>query len=219
MINLAHSRKNLDHWIRLNEGFRSDVWWWHTFLEQWNGVSLLAAHIYRPPDAELYTDASGNWGCGGTDGIHWFQCAWEENWQGVNIATKELVPIILAVGVWGSRWGTRHVLVHSDNMAVVEILKSRTSRDNTIMHLLRCLHFLCAKHDIRISATHIPGVDNIAADSLSRDNLDTFFASSPQAKTQATKIPPGLYELVIQNQPDWQSPDWRQKLNIFSGRA
>lgn len=35
------------------------------------------------------------------------------------------------------------------------------------MHLLRCLHFLCALHSVRVSASHIPGVANVPADTLS----------------------------------------------------
>ena len=52
-------------------------------------------------------------------------------------------------------------------MSVIDVLKSRTNRDPGIMHLLRCLHLLCALHNITITATHIPGVANSLADSLS----------------------------------------------------
>ena len=219
MITTAHSCRKLDHWVRLDRGFKSDLLWWHCFIEKWNGVSLLAAHIYKPPDITVFTDASGRWGCGGTDGISWFQCAWESEWEDVNIATKELVPIVLAAGIWGARWQSRHILFRSDNMAVVEILKTRTSKDEVVMHLLRSLHFLCAKHDFRISATHIPGVENISADALSRDNLNAFFVSSPKALKQPTKVSQELWELVVATRPDWLSSRWRDKLSIFSDEA
>ena len=212
IIDCAHSRRNLDHWIRLNEEFRSDLYWWHLYLEQWNGVSLLAAHVYHPPDFTLFTDASGNWGCGGTDGSDWFQGAWSKEWAAVNITTKELVPIVLAVAVWGRRWAGSHVRVRSDNMAVVEILKARSSRDAGVMHLLRCLHFFCARHDIRISATHI-AVENVMADALSRNNLPQFFLSCSKAHTHPTPVPPTLWSLVVEQQPDWLSQDWRSKLS------
>lgn len=84
---------------------------------------LTAGLTYLP--SPWSTDASGSWGCGATDGHDWFQCAWHDNWQSVNIATKELVPIILAVGTWGYKW---HVLFRSDNMTVVEILKVKNQQ-------------------------------------------------------------------------------------------
>ena len=58
-------------------------------------------------------------------------------------------------------------------MAVVEVIKARTSRDSKVMHLLQCLHFFTAKHDIYITAVHVPGVDNIRADALV-NNADFF---------------------------------------------
>ena len=219
MLDVAHSRPRLDHWIRLSQEFRADLSWWDTFIVEWNGVSLLRSHIHQPPAVSIFTDASGGWGCGATDGELWFQCAWEEHWQEVNIATKELVPIILAVGTWGRRWAHCHVRFRSDNMAVVEILKARTSKDATIMHLLRCLHFLCAAFSIRISATHIPGVDNTAADALSRNRLNQFFLSLPKASSQPTVVPQELWRLVMADRVDFLASDWRSRLGSFSRQA
>ncbi len=56
-----------------------------------------------------------------------------------------------------------HQHLRSGNMA---IMKVRTSRDPVLMHLVRCLHFFCAQHDNRISATHIAGAANGPADAL-----------------------------------------------------
>lgn len=219
MLDTAHSRPHLEDWVRLTKEFQADLRWWHTFMEQWNGVSLLAAHIEQPPVTTVFTDASGRWGCGATDGARWLQCAWEESWSEVNIATKELVPIILAVGTWGSSWRNAHVLFRSDNMAVVQVLRAKTSKDASMMHLLRCLHFLCAKFDIRVSATHIPGVDNIPADALSRNNLDQFFSSTPKALQHPSRITQELKRLVMVDKPDWLSEDWRSRLRFFSEQA
>ncbi len=219
MIDTAHSGLHLDRPIRLDKEFYSDLWWWHTFMERWNGVSVLAAHVFQPPTVMVYTDASGGWGCGATDGVNWLQCAWEESWTTINIATKELVPIILAVGTWGQKWKNVHVRFRSDNMAVVEVLKARTSRDPIMMHLLRCLHFLCAVHDVRISASHIAGVDNIEADALSRNNRNLFFVSSPKASRHPTPVTPQLWSLVVAERPDWLSGTWRSKLSAFSTLA
>jgi hypothetical protein len=104
-------------------------------------------------------------------------------------------------------------------MAVVEILRAKTCKDSTIMHLLRCMHFLCATHDVRITATHIAGMNNGMADALSRDKLNLFFVSSPKAHRQPTTIPRELWDLVVAVQPDWLSADWRKKLSTFSVRA
>ena len=40
MIDLSTIPKELNHWVRLNKGFQSDLHWWAVFLEDWNGVSM-----------------------------------------------------------------------------------------------------------------------------------------------------------------------------------
>ena len=47
------------------------------------------------------------------------------------------------------------------------------------MHLLRCLWFFVAYFDITISATHLPGVTNVTADHLSRNNVLQAFKKPP----------------------------------------
>ena len=55
------------------------------------------------------------------------------------INTKELVPIVLAVAMWGNLWRNSHVLIRCDNLAVVMVLRTRTCKDAVMMHLLRLI--------------------------------------------------------------------------------
>ena len=48
MIDLSTIAKKLHHQIRLNKAFQSDLLWWDTFLEDWNGVSALASPAQVP---------------------------------------------------------------------------------------------------------------------------------------------------------------------------
>ena len=49
------------------------------------------------------SDASGGWGCGAFYEEHWFQLAWKDTRgvEGLNITTKELIPIVIAIALWG----------------------------------------------------------------------------------------------------------------------
>ena len=212
LIELACSRPNINDWIRLNDEARADLRWWDLFLSRWNGISLLRSHTERPPDAHFFTDASGNWGCGASWKNQWFKAPWAPAWQSVNSTIKELVPVILACAVWGEQWASQHVQVHSDNMAVVSIIRAKSSKDRKAMHLLRCLHFFTAKHDLTLTAVHVPGVSNSRADALSRNDSSRFFQISPQAQKSPTAIPQQLWSLVVESEADWLSPIWRSKL-------
>ena len=41
MIETATKARQLEHWIRLNEQFRSDLAWWKAFLGMWNGRGFM----------------------------------------------------------------------------------------------------------------------------------------------------------------------------------
>ena len=153
------------------------------------------------------SDASGSWGCGAvSDSGEYFQVQWPSSWVTTNIAIKEMVPVVIAVAIWGRKWTESTLRVRSDNMAVVHALTSGAAKDPRLMHLLRCLHFFTARHQISICARHVPGVLNTAADALSRNNMSVFFQCAPQAAQAPFPVPS---QLLIWHSPDWTSVSWR----------
>ena len=180
LIDAAKIGSRPSHFIRLNAEVRSDLQWWSCFLESWNGRSLLPPAL---PSVTVTADASGSWGCGAFSSDHqWFQVQWPESWASVHIAAKEMVPVVLAVAVWGKRWVGQAVRVNSDNMAVVATLKSGACQDQALMHLMRCLHFFAAYYQLKIMAAHVPGKDNAVADALSRNDYARFSSVVPQCQ-------------------------------------
>lgn len=130
MIEQAKTARRLNHWVHLTAEFHSDLRWWQTFLEYWNGCSMIQVHCRRqPPDI-------GAWGCGASWGNQWLQCQWVSSWKSDSIAAKELLPIVLAVVVWGHQWHHQQVLVLCNNMVVVQVLNSQWCQDQ-----LYALHY------------------------------------------------------------------------------
>ena len=132
---------NMQHHIKLNAGARSELAWWHEFLEDWNGLSLLAALGELKPTVVLTSDASGSWGCGAFWNTKWLQLAWSDTacLPKTNIATRELIPIVITAAMWGRFWEGQVNSCRCDNeavVAVVAVLTSHTSRDSDLMHLL-----------------------------------------------------------------------------------
>lgn len=207
LFDLLRLHRGPFHKIRLNAGVRADLAWWRCFLTEWNGSSFFPLPV---PAVHVYTDASGNYGCGGmVDPLGWFQARWPADWDEIDISAKELVPVVVAAALWGGRWAGQHICFHSDNMAVVAVLTSMTTQSPLLMHLLRCLSFFSSYLSFHFSARHVPGVLNGAADALSRNRLDLFSSLAPQATTQFM-IPPCLSKLLIDTRPDWGAPRWTQ---------
>ncbi len=133
------------------EPARADIAWWFTFLRSWNGVSLLPA---AEPSQSILSDASGSWRCGATWNGRWFQIPWPPSWVTTSVAPKELVPIVVAIALWGALWTGQRISCYCDNMAVVFSVNKGSARDRQLMRLLRILFFFCAHYRISISARH-----------------------------------------------------------------
>ena len=79
---------------------------------------------------------------------------------------------------------------HSDNTAVVEVLRSGTSRNSNLMVLLLHLSLLAARHSFAFTAHHVPGKSNAIADAISRFEFQQFHQLAPYASPTATSVPP-----------------------------
>lgn len=78
LLDLSKTVSHPDHHVRQSAGARSDLAWWHLFLESWNGISLISTAHKGVPEFTFTSDASGAWGCGGYWDDKWFQLAWED---------------------------------------------------------------------------------------------------------------------------------------------
>ncbi len=214
MIDTASSARRINHWVHLNSEFRADLLWWTTFLQYWNGRSFMDIHDTDwKTDVSIFTDASGSWGCGASWDNRWIQCAWNTAWRDENIAVKELLPIVLAVAIWGQEWCHKRLLIRCDNMAVVQVINAQNCRDHSLLHLLRCLHFYTALYDIRLKALHIEGSQNVIADAISRGHMQVLFQHKPEADVQPTPIPMEVWSFLLNQKPQWMSDHWRRLLH------
>ena len=209
MIGLAKVARELHHRIRLNKDFRSDLQWWACFLPDWNGISMMSGLSQYRYSGTITSDASGTWGCGAYSSAgDWFQLEWPSSWKGVHITVQELLPVVLAVALWGKQWQGKSIRCRCDNAAAVAIVNSGSSKDDRAMHLMRSLFFFLAKYNVTLRAEHIPGSENGAADALSRNNRLSFLSQVPSARGTPTQISPGLLQVLVHKQPDWTSRSW-----------
>ena len=135
---------------------------------------------------------------------------WTESAQQQPIAAKEVIPIVVAVALWGQGWTRRRILCYCDNQSAVAVIHSRYSRHPLMASLLRCLFFFEAKYNCTLTATHIPGVLNDRADHLSRNRSDLFLSKVAEANPSVTSMPLPLMELLLDPTANWTSPHWMQ---------
>ena len=122
----------------------------------------------------------------------WFQLQWPADWMEMNIAVKELIPIVAATALWEPQWQGTTVRCHCDNMAVVAAINAGRGKYPPINRLLRC--FIAQFHCF-ISAEHIKGSQNVIADAISR-NLP--FPPNTQVLPSPQPIPPELHQIILE---------------------
>ena len=194
---MAAKLRKMHFLTRLNTAFRSDMFWWHIFLQSWNGLSILRHPTFAAtPDYYAQTDASGTWGCVAVLGHQCLQWRWPPEWSSVTIMAKELIPIIFTCVAWGMQLRKRHINFQCDNASLVAAINKGSSKDTFTMNLLCCLWFFAAHFDIYVTATHLSGAANVTADHLSHDRLTLAFQSAPTLDKQPTHLPSSVFLLI-----------------------
>ena len=137
LINLTKGVHNPNHMLRLNIEARLDLSSWKLFLDNFNGTSSCLPTTWTSSNCiRLYSDASLQ-GFSAIYGKRWLQGRFPSSWASVNIAVKELLPIVLAIRIWGPLLKNSRILFMCDNMSIVNVINVHTSKDVAIMRLLR----------------------------------------------------------------------------------
>ena len=116
------------------------------------------------------------------------------------------MPIVIAAALWCHEWNQSCVHFRCDNMAVVDLLRSRTSNEQLLMHLHCCLVFYASIFRFEFVTQHIPGILNTAADAISRNKISLFVSLIPQIPH--ITITQAIVDLIIMKRPDWGLQSW-----------
>lgn len=202
LIDRAYSVEELHKFVHLTVWEKEDLEWWHSLIANWNGRSLfLLPKWEQAPDTTVTSDASGSVGFGAVSSHEFFACKWPKNLDSLNIAIKEMIPIVIAAKIWGHSWERKRIVFRSDNMAVVFCLRNSSCRDRHLCFLLRELSMLAVTQNFLFTAIHLPGCENKAADALSRFNFQTFHKNTVMENMQRQNVSQDLLAYLL-------SPPW-----------
>lgn len=167
IINAISSLTAASHKCIISLGVRLDIDWWNNCMNSFNGSSLILDDM---PVTSVCTDAC-NVAAGGHFCGDWFYSSWEADWpdmQDAHINVKELASVILAANRWAPLWSNKRIIILSDNSTTVSCLNRGTSSNCQLMKYLRYMFWLSVIYNFRLTACHVPGVDNVLADRISR---------------------------------------------------
>ena len=159
-----------------------------------------------PKVIHIFSDASKLLGYAAILGNKWFSMPWPSVWwTEQNIVLLELVPIVLALEIWGHTLRDNVVLLHTDNMALVSVINNQKSKEPLVMLLVRSLVFNSLLHNVSLKAIHIPGFLNVDADLLSRQQVPKFLARNAEVDATPAQLP-RLPDQLLSSTKHWAWP-------------
>lgn len=178
--------------ILLTREAKADLTWWRALiLAAFANPNALAASInsvrrVKTPSLYIRTDASSSIGGGAVvsqsrggpalpafkgDAIRWTS---EElsmfMGMGVSINVLEYYVVVYYILLWSEEFKGLVLHIECDNTSAVSwLVKSRANHSPAADSLAKLFSLFCLRMNICIVCTHIPGVDNVVADFLSRN--------------------------------------------------
>ncbi|WAR22977.1 LOW QUALITY PROTEIN: hypothetical protein MAR_036646, partial [Mya arenaria] len=179
-----------NHHIRLTSETKAVIALWHTFLNDYNGCTLLTGDRFTTSTTlKFFTDAAGSKGFACTHGSSWTFGIFPQKVKQHHISILELYPIALAVTMFGHLWQNINICFICDNMAVVYCLNKQSSKDKTMMKLIRNIVLSALENNFCFQAKHISTKKNTICDLLSRLQVQEALALAPHLNKTPLPLP------------------------------
>ena len=114
----------------------------------------------------------------------------------LHINVKELFAIVAAVFTWGASWADMDLVIYTDNKPITQIWSSGSTKNGTIMFLIRTLFLYIAKRNVNIRLEHVFGYSNVKADLLSRLQVTEFLRKYPDMEMTKTVLDERVWDIL-----------------------
>ena len=165
---LLENLRNMNEVQFMNEDVVRDVTWFLKFVKRFNGK---CKYIYPPLQCSdrIELDACLT-GVGGryNNQVYQYQFRNNEVPCTFSIVHLEMWNVLIGIRIWAKQWANRAIVIKCDNEAVVGVVNKGVTRDSALAAMACNIWFVTASHNIRFQVVHIPGVNNMCADLLSR---------------------------------------------------
>ena len=198
LINLTIGIHRSHHYVTLSHQVRVDVHAWQLFLHTFKDNSLFLDEKFMSSSViKLYSDASNEFGFTAVFGKTWVAGKRHRPFSSADITLLELCPLVLVTELFGQFVSNHSILFMTNNTGVVGIVNTTTSKNRSIMRLVRQLVLACLKYNILFRCKHVPGYQNVITGRLSRFQFVEARQPSPWLDVNPVIIPAHLTSHVL----------------------
>ncbi len=188
LIGLSKSVRCLHFKIKLNKAARADFSWWLKCIRSHNGVTIFPRVWHDEECKAMFSDAS-NQAMGIVYINKWTVYPYTGEMASIKdtpIHYRELMAVCVGIATFASELRDSKVILWVDNQAICQAINDGTIRCDLSMNLIRSMYYTLSMYNIECQARYINTLDNVAADALSRLDMDRFRQACPQADTAMT---------------------------------
>ncbi|XP_048251676.1 uncharacterized protein LOC125379341 isoform X2 [Haliotis rufescens] len=160
-----------------------------------------------PPEFSIFTDSCGKRyanlsGIGGylkVGSKYYIFSAGFENELDLHNNDLEMLPILVALKLWGSRMYGGNVLLYCDNQCTVNAIngRKRKKKSKAQEKMLELIRDEIESNNLHLRCEYIKGKNNRKADTLSRHPIEIFTRKLPQTSTyEVCNATPILQEII-----------------------
>ena len=174
---IKNSKFKPHHHIRINQEMTLDLKMWSIFLHHHTAlarpfIDFTGSACTNAEILSMYSDASGNFelGLGVICQSSWTYAKWNTDFcRKVNPSIKylELFGVLTGVLLWIDRFHNKRVILHCDNMSMVEMINTSSSTYKNCMVLIQLLVLKGLIKNMRIFTRHVSGSANYFLNTLS----------------------------------------------------
>ncbi len=163
----------------LSDEARLDIKWWHDYLPESTGVTMLQLHTVLP-EALFETDSMLHW-ARGVRGNEYFTIRYPESVTRMDphFVVLEMWAVVIALKVWKDHLGGSALRVKCDNVATLHAINSGSMHSSAMAAVLREISYVLSRIDSVLIAEYVLSRQNVLPDLLSQwDNheaRDKFF--------------------------------------------
>lgn len=145
-----------------------DLEWWEEFSGTNNGLPIHKEDFSSPPAVDIYVDASDS-GYGISSVETETYGFWTQAEKATSINVRELQTVLIALQLHAEKYQNNPIRIFSDNTTAIKyVMKAGGTASPTLQDLALKIHTILNQFKIRLQCVHIPGINNIRADQLSR---------------------------------------------------
>ena len=160
---LIRCKSTWESQLQLTESAISDLRWWLTAFDAWNGRLVLPTEV----QAQLVTDAS-HYGWGAHLGEHQTHGSWDHILARQHSNVRELTAVLMALRAFRPFTKDKRVIILSDNISTVAYINHMGGPVTQLTEIAKQIWAEAISYNVTILARHLSGKMNVQADSLSR---------------------------------------------------